>query len=262
MWLVPALLGAVVGVVIGIIVSLFAGPLWLVAGLLLVIGAVVGALIGYTTVAKSDHWLRAAVGLDRAQLCTPDDQPRLHNLLESLCLTAGVDLEGVFVLDSPQANLLALGANSRSATLLVTRGLVERFERFETEALLALAVGQIRDEQTAERTLLLLTVGLPSVLAETAHSALVRLAAKPAVWFTRRRLADLQADIDDIATDVTAAGITRYPPGLVAAFERASQVGTNVGASATLAPLWLLAPDADSAGRASLQFRIQVLHEL
>ncbi len=281
MWLAPAVLGAVVGIVIGAVVALVVPFGWLIGVLLVIVGTAAGALAGAKTVAKSESWLRDAVGLSRALPATEQDHPRLHNLLESLCLSTGVDLEEVLILDQPQVNLLTLGSTPHSTTLLLTRGLVESLDRIETEALLALALGKIRDDHTTDLTMILRTVGLPSVLVENTSSGLVRLIARPALWFTSRRLSVALAGHDDIDADLLAAGITRYPPGLIAALEKASEIGTNVvsglSVSPTLSALWLLAPDAASPnetgsttassdatplGRASLQLRIQVLREL
>ncbi len=272
----PVLLATFIAAVVAIVIALLGVASWIVAAAIVIVGIALGAAVGWTFVTKGERRLRAALGIDQSQSVTEQDQPRLYNLLESICLTTGVDLEDVLVLNRPQVNLLVLGSEPHAATLVVTQGLVDSLERIEIEALLALALGQVRDMRTASLTMLNRTVGLPTIVAETSNSALERLLAKPVVWITGRRLAAVLASYDDIDADVTAVGITRYPPGLMAALERASQIGTNVPASKTLSSMWLLAPDAAdasggvsgvssgraSSGRASLTFRIQVLREL
>ncbi len=284
MWLAPAVLGATAGIIIGAVVALVVPFGWLIGILLVIVGTTAGALVGARTVAKSESWVRDACGLEQAQRSTAQDHPRLHNLLESLSLSTGVDLEEVLILDKPQINLLAFGTAPHSTTLLLTKGLVESLERVEMEALLALALGQIRDDHTADLTVIFRTLGLPTVLSESTNSGLVRLLVKPALLFTSNRLSEALASYDDIDADLLAVSITRYPPGLITALEKASKIGTNVvsesakpGVSPTLKALWLLAPDAQRPAetttaatdldetplaRASLQLRIQVLQEL
>lgn len=257
LWIVPALLGVAAATIVAAI-----SPLgWWLA----VVGLVLGALIGWLIVVNRERWLLSACGLSAAQPSDADDNPRLHNLLESVCLTTGVDLEATFILDRPQINLLVVGSHPNTATLLVTRGLVDSLERIEMEALTALAVGRVRDSHTVSLTTLLSTLGLASVLAESSNSVFVRLVARPMAWVTRRRLVKALGGYDDIEADCAAVRITNYPPGLIAAFERARSIGVRVEAGRTIAALWLIDPEAAgaaSSGRADLLSRIAVLREL
>ncbi|HCB37070.1 MAG TPA: hypothetical protein DEP66_02370, partial [Acidimicrobiaceae bacterium] len=112
-WLFPTAAGAALGAVVAAL-----SPLgwWLTA-----VGVVLGAAVWAHAHSRAERWLRRAAGFDAAVPSDAAADPRLHNLLESVCLTGGVEIAAAFVLERPQANLLVLGRQPHVGTLLVTR---------------------------------------------------------------------------------------------------------------------------------------------
>ena len=62
--------------------------------------------------------------------------PRLHNTVDGLCLTHGIEHPGLFVIDTPAGNAAAL-AGPNGASIVLTTGAVDRLGLVELEALVA-----------------------------------------------------------------------------------------------------------------------------
>ena len=77
-----------------------------------------------------------------------DDRPRLHNLVDGLCATMGLDRPAIAVVVSGVPNALALGRDPKSATLVVTSGLEQALTLVELEGVLAHELVHIKRNDT------------------------------------------------------------------------------------------------------------------
>lgn len=223
--------GLVVGAVVGFLVLSVVG--------LLVGAVVVGAGFGVAGVALTARFIDSAAEIVVAHVPShgldSTGAPRLFNLLNGLCATAGVTVPRVSVTDDDAINALVVADPSRGgpAELIVTRGFADRLERIEMEGVVAVCLARLR-----------------SGLVETQTLAVALSIASP--WFipgaARRRLvAESYAGQAVFDADVKGAGITRYPPGLAAAFQRMLAGSTRVAsADPRSAVLWLASPSGES----------------
>ena len=222
-----ALLGAVIGFVLLSVVGLVLGALVLGAG---------GALLAMTLVGRFiDSSLATVVTVVDARELRGDAAPRLFNLLQGLCATAGVSAPRVSVTNDSSINVFVAAdpAGESPAEVVVTQGFVDGLERIEMEGAVAVCLARLRS-------------GLAE--AQTLAAAL----AADAPWFipgpTRRRVIasalSAQAIFD---ADVKGVAITRYPPGLAAAFQRMIDESTRVsGTFVETNFLWLAEPRGES----------------
>src|SRR6266702_478890 len=67
---------------------------------------------------------------------TRQQQPRLYNLLENLCISRGLPMPKLKVMDSPALNAFATGLNPRQYAITVTTGLLKALNDKEIEAVL------------------------------------------------------------------------------------------------------------------------------
>ena len=73
-----------------------------------------------------------------------DDEPRYHNLVEGLCVSAGLPKPELYVIDDDAPNSFATGRNPDHAAIVVTTGLLEKLSRMELEGVLAHELAHIR----------------------------------------------------------------------------------------------------------------------
>ncbi|HEX2555190.1 MAG TPA: M48 family metallopeptidase [Microvirga sp.] len=74
------------------------------------------------------------------------DDPRLYHLLESLCIARGLTVPRLKIIETDAPNAFASGLNQRQYTITVTRGLLDRLDDREVEAVLAHELTHIRNE--------------------------------------------------------------------------------------------------------------------
>lgn len=71
------------------------------------------------------------------------EERQLDNIVQEVAIGAGAPAPRLFLIDSPLANAAALGCSHRDGVILVTRGLLDRLDRRETEAVVARLVSAI-----------------------------------------------------------------------------------------------------------------------
>src|SRR3954451_12720663 len=76
---------------------------------------------------------------------TRQQQPRLYNLLENLCISRGIPMPKLKVMDSPALNAFATGLNRRQYAVTVTTGLLKTLNDREIEAVLGHELTHIRN---------------------------------------------------------------------------------------------------------------------
>ena len=76
---------------------------------------------------------------------TRKQQPRLYNLLENLCISRGIPMPKLKVMDSPALNAFASGLNQRQYAVTVTSGLLKTLNDQEIEAVLGHELTHIRN---------------------------------------------------------------------------------------------------------------------
>ena len=218
--------------------------LWVVlaiAGLPLV-GLVVAALVAAGAVAllssRADAYAVARCGATPAD---PTVHARFHNVVEGLCVAAGLPKPALLVVEDEEApNALALGREPRTASLVVTSGLLEKLTRIELEGVLAHELTHVKSADTLVSTIAVATVG------RVAPGLVPRAIGGP-----RETLAD-----------VTGVSLTRYPPGLISALEKLRDDPSVLRSSdRAIAHLWIEPPVADPSCP-PLEERIQALREL
>src|SRR5258708_32359031 len=67
---------------------------------------------------------------------TRQQQPRLYNLLENLCISRGIPMPKLKIIDSDALNAYATGLNQRQYAITVTTGLLNALNDQEVEAVL------------------------------------------------------------------------------------------------------------------------------
>src|SRR5213079_2163156 len=79
------------------------------------------------------------------QEVTRQDEPRLYNLLENLCISRGITMPKLKVMDSDALNAFATGLNEKQYSITVTTGLRARLDDPEVEAVLGHELTHIRN---------------------------------------------------------------------------------------------------------------------
>jgi heat shock protein HtpX len=94
------------------------------------------------------------------------EQPRLYNLLENLCISRGIPMPKLKIMDSDALNAFATGLNQKQYSITVTSGLVNRMNDAEIEAVLAHELTHIRNGDVRMMVIAVIIAGVISFFAE------------------------------------------------------------------------------------------------
>jgi heat shock protein HtpX len=96
---------------------------------------------------------RIALYAMQARIVTPEQEPRLHGIVDRLCATADMPKPRVAVADTELPNAFATGRSTKRAVLCVTTGLMRRLDTEELEGVLAHELSHV-----AHRDVVVMTV--------------------------------------------------------------------------------------------------------
>ncbi len=121
-------------------------------------GVAIWFLIAYFA---NSSMVKASVGahsLDRR------DNPRVYNIVENLCMTCGMDMPKINVVDDPQLNAFASGINKSSYTVTVTTGLLQLLNDEELTGVIGHELTHIRNKDTRLLITSIIFVGIVSTI--------------------------------------------------------------------------------------------------
>jgi heat shock protein HtpX len=205
--------------------------------------------------------------VSRARPATREDHPRYHNIVEGLCIAAGIPKPALYVIPEKAPNAFATGRNPEHSSVAVTEGLLETLNRVELEGVLAHELAHVRNRDILVGTLVATLVGVIALLADwmlraffwggargrrggrdggggagaiIAVAGLVLAALAPLIAqlirFAVSRRRELLADAD-------GALLSRYPPGLASALRKiAASTEPLRAANNATAHLWFSQP--------------------
>ena len=124
--------------------------------------AVIWVLIGTLF---NEGLIRMATG---AKSVSRTDAPELYNLLENLCISRGMAMPKLFIIDTPIMNAYASGLGQASFSVTVTRGILETLDKDELEAVLAHELTHIINRDVRLLVVTVLFGGMLSFFAEMA----------------------------------------------------------------------------------------------
>ncbi|EJW11745.1 Heat shock protein HtpX [Rhodovulum sp. PH10] len=97
---------------------------------------------------------------------TRTDVPRLWNLLENLCISRGITMPRLTVMESDALNAFATGLNEKQYAVTVTTGLLSRLDDAEIEAVLGHELTHIRNGDVRLMVIATVVAGVIGFFAE------------------------------------------------------------------------------------------------
>jgi heat shock protein HtpX len=93
-------------------------------------------------------------------------EPRVYNLLENLCISRGITMPRLHIIDSPALNAYASGVRQSQYTITVTRGLIDALDDAELEAVLGHELTHIRNRDVQLLVIAAVFVGIISLVGD------------------------------------------------------------------------------------------------
>lgn len=186
---------------------------------------------------------KIVLAMSGAKEVTRENARELYNVVENLCITAGLPVPRIFVIEDTAMNAFATGRDPEHGVICFTTGIVNRLNRTELEGVAAHELSHIGNRDILLSTVIVVMVGFVALLADWfRHWA----------FFGRRSnddrsggqlqlilfiaaivlsiLAPFAAMLMQLAlsrkreflADASGALLTRYPEGLASALEKIS----------------------------------------
>jgi heat shock protein HtpX len=97
---------------------------------------------------------------------TRQEEPRLYNLLENLCISRGITMPKLKVMDSDALNAFAAGMNEKQYSVTVTSALLDTLDDAELEAVLGHELTHIRNGDVRMMVTAVIIAGVVGFFAE------------------------------------------------------------------------------------------------
>jgi heat shock protein HtpX len=127
------------------------------------IAAAIGLVIAFFTYRASTS---IVLGISGAREVTKQDEPVLYRIVENLSIGSGLPMPKVWVVEDSAPNAFATGHNPGQAHVAATRGLLDKLEKRELEAVMAHEVSHVGNYDTRLMTLVAVVVGLVALVSD------------------------------------------------------------------------------------------------
>jgi len=234
-----------------------------------------GAVIFSFIFSFISYWYsdKMVLAMSGARAVDHDSTRELYHVVENLCISAGLPVPKIYIIEDSAPNAFATGRDKDHAVIAVTTGLLQKLEKAELEGVIAHELSHIGNRDILLATLVTVLVGIIVLLAD---------------WFRRwsffggRRRSNNEEGGGQIALIITIAAVvlsilaplfaylmqfaisrkrefladadgallTRYPEGLARALEKisADQEPLEVANRAT-AHLYIASPFKEDSSR-------------
>ncbi|MEA2007136.1 MAG: M48 family metallopeptidase [Patescibacteria group bacterium] len=187
---------------------------------------------------------KIVLAISGAKEVSRDNAREIYNLVENLCITAGLPIPKIYIIPDPAPNAFATGRDPEHAVVALTTGIVEKLEKRELEGVIAHELSHIGNKDILLGTVVTVLVGFVALLSDFFLSW---------TWFGGGRrsnregggqlqvvmmvialvlaiLAPIAATLMQLAisrkreflADADGALLTRFPGGLASALEKIS----------------------------------------
>ena len=220
----------------------YALGIWAGSGIYGLVGAVALAIV--LSLGSFFGGDRLVLASTRAREVTPQEQARLHNIVEGLSIAAGIPKPRVYVIPEQAPNAFATGRNPEHSSVAVTEGLLATMNRVELEGVIGHELSHVVDRDILVGTVVATLVGAVILISEFFMRSwwwggvrgrrggdrggggieaiifavgLVLLVLAPIIGQIVRLAVSRQREF---LADAQGALLTRYPPGLASALRK------------------------------------------
>jgi len=203
------------------------------------------AVIFSVAMSFGSYWWsdKIVLAMSKAKEIDRNSNRDIYNLVENLCITAGLPVPKIYIIQDDALNAFATGRDKNHAVICLTRGIINRLEKVELEGVISHELSHIGNRDILLSTIIVVMVGFIALMAdwfrhwifwgsgggnnkEGGEFRMIMFIV--AIVFSI--LAPLSAVLMQLAisrrreflADADGALLTRYPEGLARALEKIS----------------------------------------
>ncbi len=227
---------------------------------------------------------KIVLAMSSAREVDHDSARELYHLVENLCITAGLPVPRIYIIEDTAPNAFATGRDPKHAVIAVTTGLLQKLEKVELEGVIAHELSHIGNRDILISTVATVMVGVVVLLADwfwrwslfggrrrRSNNEDDRVAlAITILAIVLMILAPIFAQLLQLAisrkrefkADADGALLTRYPEGLARALEKISADTEPLEvANRATAHMYIISPlKGDESGHVGFFAKIFMTH--
>ncbi len=109
---------------------------------------------------------KIVLGISGARRANPQEDRLFTQVVENLCIGAGLPKPSLYVIDDPSPNAFATGRDPKHAVICATTGLLSKLDRSEMEGVFAHELTHIKSYDTRLMAVVAVMVGLVALLGD------------------------------------------------------------------------------------------------
>ena len=226
--------------------------------------AVVPLALGFSGLSATASYFagdKLVLAQSQAREMAAGEEPQLRNIVETLSIGLGITPPRIYLIDDTAPNAFATGRDPKHASIVVTRGLLDKLDRTELEGVIAHELSHVVNRDIRVMLLVTVLVGTVALLSDwmlrsfawgggarrgrdRGGGGIILIAALVLAILTPIVATLIQLAVSrqrEYLADASGALLTRYPPGLanalrkIAADKEALEVANKATASLYIA---------------------------
>jgi len=182
---------------------------------------------------------RIVLAQSQARELAPNEETELHNVVETLAIGLGIPVPKLYVIEDSAPNAFATGRDPQHASVVVTRGLIDKMDRTGLEGGITHGLSHAGNRDIRVMLLVTILVGTVALLADWmwrsmfwgrgrgrdrgGGNAIIAVVAIVLAILTPIIATLIQLAVSrqrEYLADASGALLTRYPPGLASALRK------------------------------------------
>lgn len=205
-----------------------------------------GAVIFSVVMSFGSYWWsdKIVLSMSGAKEVSHENARELYHLVENLCITAGLPIPKIYIIEDSAPNAFATGRDAKHGVICFTTGIVAKLEKKELEGVIAHELSHIGNRDILLSTVVVILVGFVTLLADwfrhwaffggkggddnnSSGQFKIILIVVAVILSILAPIAALLMQLAisrkrEYLADASAALLTRYPEGLASALEKIS----------------------------------------
>lgn len=132
----------------------------------------VGAVLIWFLIAFSFHAKMIQYAVNSKPLERKENM-RIYNLVENLCMSVGMKMPQVYIMETQALNAFASGINEKSYAVTLTRGLIDQLNDAELEGVIAHELAHIRNKDVRLLIVSIIFVGIVGFIMNVAFRSIL-----------------------------------------------------------------------------------------
>lgn len=127
-----------------------------------------GCVIFSIVMSFGSYWWsdKIVLGMSGAKEVTHDNARELYHLVENLCITAGLPLPKIYIIEDSAPNAFATGRDPEHGVICFTTGILSKLKKAELEGVVAHELSHIGNRDILLSTVIVVLVGFVTLLAD------------------------------------------------------------------------------------------------